>query len=472
MRYRLFMYGTTAKDRYALCVDSTNRALLHIDNNYWRKNVVTDYMERFDIDRLSEELRSKLGDLCRIVVKYPPEDQEQIPYLYISTDYLNAARVLAFALCVAAENDLVLYDAERDVTHFRTVVNDSFIKCAERASEIKDAIYSGDLKLWKIRKTGSFYETEYGTYHNSYTVTVRKTLKSNKTAKEATESFYELLRAQIADGEKLICSDRCFKVMGEWYKIEFTLEWGFKDRPQIVGYVENDVVHTRQLHRMSTEQAFDFLNGFSDYEKDVVFDRMRFREMIEAFPNPADRFVHSVNITKRLKKQKIEAKYCGVDWCYSPDMSFHIVPDDIPDDEKEAVSCFSVEGDFSLSFILPIVEDVYPYVKDRYHDEYHLPYEVWNKLIDRVNEIKKLVLQDTYGRELAPYIDRFCLSILESDDEKYGKEKPSKTDVLYAHRYEVADFYDIFSEWLRAQREYNGFSGYFGSHRMMSVVFE
>ena len=467
MRYRLFIYGTEARTADAIAVDLINRALLSNDVTEWMKNGAEEFMSVFDAQGIADRLCSCYGDKCAVFVNHSPTPKS-IPYICLSTSGKHAAEVIAFAVCVAAVNDLALWDAEKDVTHYRTIVDEPFIRCREREKQIKTAILRSDLTVFRTKSTGEFYDV-HECYNRSFTVTVRKSRKRGTlSVTDVTQRFHELLAGLVEDGERLCCHDRGFEIQGDRYSIRLCLEWGFKDRANLVGYYENGEPKYELLHRMSTEAAFKELAAFSKYEREIVFDRMRFYELLLDYPEPADRFVRSVVITKFLKQQRLELSYCGLDWRSSPNTVFHIVTDEWIPEEKSAFSCLMI-GWSGESFIRPIVDEIYPLAKGKFYDEFHLPLDVWERIIIRLKEVKKLILHNTYSAELAPYIEQFHVSVFDENNASAGGSKKSDADILYEHRYEVARFYDFICDWLDSQKEKYGYSG---NSRMMSYSAE
>lgn len=176
--------------------------------------------------------------------------------------------------------------------------------------------------MWNIRKT-STYENERDK-STSYSVTLKKIPSASFL--DRTRDFYNCLSNNLKDGEKLVCEDRSFSVVAKWYTITYVLE-GYKKHANMVGYYENGYARQELTHRMSVEEAYKWMDCCSDVEKKDIQKRMNFREMEDRFPNPSDRIVNSVRITKWQRKQVFDIRYSGFGY-YGSEILFHIVPDD------------------------------------------------------------------------------------------------------------------------------------------------
>lgn len=225
----------------------------------------------------------------------------------------------------------------------------------------------------------------------------------------------------------------------------------------MLGYYENGKPKIRILNRMGSYEAYKWMQQCGNNEQDDIMARMHFREMIAEYSNPADRFVKSVNITKQQRRELFNIRYShlgkkGSEFC------FHIVKD-VYEMDNDEISVLKIQED-SVSFILPFINDVYPYIYERYYlTENHLPDKMWNKVIDRIKEAKEMILYDTFNPELKPYIEKFNLyalsklNVYPGDSYEYIiRHEPEK--FLFEHRYEVAHLYDMFIEWTDIQAKY------------------
>ena len=259
--------------------------------------------------------------------------------------------------------------------------------------------------------------------------------------------------------EQLSCDDCCFTVSGKCYSVSFCLE-GYKKHPNQIGFIKNGEGRAKLLHRMSSEEAIDWIKNCTKTEHEDIFARMNFTEMKIAFPNPGDRLVQSVLITKWQRKQVFDFRYSDIGY-YGSEILFHVVPDTIYEDSDQ-ISVLKLEEDCA-SFLLAILDEFYPYFSERYYlTENHVPAELWKRFTERVEEIRNQILSNPYCEELQPYIKKFDLCALadfqqepERNDEIRDRIHSSPTDLLYEHRYEAAKLYDSFLRWSKAQLRYH-----------------
>ncbi|MCQ2354905.1 MAG: hypothetical protein MJ102_07400 [Clostridia bacterium] len=109
----------------------------------------------------------------------------------------------------------------------------------------------------------------------------------------------------------------------------------------------------------------------------------------------------------------------------------------------------------SASFILPFINDIYPDFYARYYlSSNHISSEMWCRILDRLREAKKMILEDSFNPILKPYIEKFNLFVLSNHPDTNYWDKIKKTDdaqFVFEHRYEIANLYDVFIKWSEAQ---------------------
>lgn len=458
MIYRLFIYKTTAVSGHAPAIATVDAAIrTNYSKREWRENCVARYMMHFDAEVVKEQIEKKTIDKCHIIIKYPPKGIKQTPYLYIATSYERVKEVLPHLYAIVTENDLVLYDAERYKSFYKDIIEDSFINLKQRGQSIKKLIMERMKPVWRYQKLLS-YEGENAKY-SSYVVTLRKIPATS--FEERTLQFYNCLKDSLVEGEKLECKDKSFIISGTGYSITLCLE-AYKKHPNMIGYIEDEMPQTALLHRMGCVNAFKWMEQCSDIEQSDIMKRLHFFEMTDRYRNPGDRFVKSVVITKRQRKEFFGVRYSGFGY-YGGEILFNIVPK-YTHHESHTISVLKIEL-CSASFILPFVSDYYPYIYKRYYCmDNHLPTEMWEKIVEKIKYAKKLILEDTFNPKLEPYIKQFNLFVLskEKDDEKFWKSgdgyriKNEPVQFLHEHRYEVAHLLDIFIEWSEIQLYYYG----------------
>lgn len=459
MLYRIYLYSSSAATGSAPAIGIVNAAVSTNSEKQWNGNEATHFMNSFDADAVICQIETELTDpitnkcKCHPMVKYPPKKYDQIGYIFIATSYAKAAEVLPRVHAIAAENNLVMYDAETNRSFYMDLVDNTYLTLRNRQQELHQVILKEMKPLWNVRRINFFSEErDKGA---AYVVTIRKDPKAS--FEERNEKFYKCLSQNLRGEEKLICEDQCYTISGKWYKITYVLE-GYKKHPNRTGFVENGIPRVDLLHRMGADQAFRWMATCSDTEKSDIQKRMQFQEMMNAYPNPAKRFVESMKITKWQRKQVFDIRYSGFGY-YGSEILFHVVADDFYKNAAN-ISVLKIEEE-SASFILPFINDIYPDFYARYYlTSNHLSSEMWVRILDRLREAKKMILEDTFNPSLKPYIEKFNLFVLaDHSDPKYW-EKVNKTNdakFVFEHRYEVAYLYDVFIKWSEAQLEVHGY---------------
>lgn len=396
MLYRLFLYKTAGATSDAPCLLNINRAISTNSEREWKGNQAANSMEHFPAEKIAKRITMELTDentkvcKCKIKINYSPKPYKQIEYIYVATSFLKAKEVLPKLHTIAAENDLALYDAQTDKTFYRELVDSTFLIMNIRGQELNNVISENMKPIRRIRSIEN-----YGNKRDkncSFAVTLNKD-KNIKFIDRVTR-FYECLKNNLKYGESLVCKDRCYKICGKWYTITYILE-GYKKHADMIGYTDNGISRMDIIRRMGVEEACRWVKRHN-IDTDRILARMNFLEMQEKYPNPADRFVASVNISKWEKKQKFDIGYGSR---YSSGIGFHVVQDEYWDDAKQK-SVLDIEEE-SATFILPFINDIYPYFYERYYLEpNHIPWQMWVDILKRLEEAKEMILNDTFNPQL------------------------------------------------------------------------
>lgn len=301
MKYGLYLYKTTAAAGNALCIDRINRALSGNNADDWKMNEPDRGMLHFDAESIRREITDRLttadGQLCRAAVRHTP--QNKVEYLYVVTAYEQAEAVLNVVQSIAVEHELVLYDAEMDRSFYTTDLYHKYLKMRLRARELNDLIFRTQKPLRGPRRLdiGNRKRTE----SCSYVVTF---IKDGTSLEDRVLKFCEFLKSHLTSDEELSTGCRCFTVYGDRYEICYCLE-GYNKNADKIGYVDDGQIKADLMRRMPCEVAARQLGNLEREEVRDVYSRMQFREWVNRYPNPAERFVASVNLAKQLRKRKV-----------------------------------------------------------------------------------------------------------------------------------------------------------------------
>lgn len=181
----------------------------------------------------------------------------------------------------------------------------------QRVQTLNTAIFKTQQPLFRLRKLLDSKSGEDS--FCAYVATLRKC--PDCSIEQRIDEFHNCLLSQLTSGESLDYAEQCFSIKGDGYTITYCLE-AYKNSANQLGFICDGKPAVKILHRMGCEAAFRWMRrNCSNQECDNIFARMRFREMMSAYPNPSDRFVKCVNITKAERKElsKVLAGRCASD---------------------------------------------------------------------------------------------------------------------------------------------------------------
>ena len=385
MRYSLFIYKTDLEKYNENVLSVCSEAVADPHAYQWGHGAGT-WLRRFDTDDLAEKMEALLGDKCRCRLLQAPEPYT-LSYLGVYTTYEEAPTVLPVLHMLCAERDLVLFDAEQKKTFFRDLVDVAFLQCRMRAEAIKQVVLSRMQPVWSYRSLG-----HSGEYLRRYVVTLRK--DGQKPFYLRCEEFHDCLVSSLESGEELVCEKGYFRIVSRRYEIVLCLE-GYKKQSDIIGWYENGRPRAEKAGRMGCEQGFRWVRDNLNLPE-RVFQRMNFREMIEKYPNPADRFVAAVKISKWEQKQDYGVSYRGIG-PYGAEMLFHVVPEDY--DDPASFSMLAIE-EFDAEPILRFLQEAYPYFYQRYYlDANHIPYQMMADIVDNIEQALQTAKPDSISKQ-------------------------------------------------------------------------
>ena len=325
-----------------------------------------------------------------------------------------------------------------------------------RAQQLNNAIMQTQKPIWRLRRLDLFNAKH--THTCSYVVTIEK---DSSSFEERTSKFYEMLKSNVLTTESLSTSCKCFTICGEGYEITYCLE-GYKKSADKIGYVEDARICTELMRRMPSEVAAKQFKNFEEWEKIDICDRMKFSEWINCYPNPADRFVASINLAKQLRQEKFDITLSAIG-SYGAEVIFHVTEDRWTIDDPQQISVLKVPEEWA-SYILPIVETVYPYIYQRYDLTCnHLPGDMIFDILENMKKLKVMLVNDTYNETIIALSKKFDLYAFAKGDKKnsgeyYNQEaldkmRKNRMEFIFDHRYDIARLYDIFIYWAEKQLE-------------------
>lgn len=460
MHYDLFLYRTD------YCKDGVYWDFFpFLKTETWERCNDVKRLRPFPIHQVKKQIEEMLPGLCRVSIRYPPEQFSKVPFLSVVTSYERIGMVLPKVHAIAAENDLALYDAERNKSFCADILDRAFVAWKRREQELHQVIRMQVRYLWRFSRIDTCaYDVEKS---SAFVVTLQK--EPGVSLEMRVQQFYDLLSSTLLSDESLLCENRCFTVCKkDTYAITFCLE-AYKKQPNRMGFMKDGKPCTALLYRMGCVKALQWLTSSGEPERSDVFKRMQLFELKDRFKNPADRFVHSVNLAKQIRKEWAEIRYTARG-PYGSDILFHVVSDE-DGPYRNHYSVLMIEEE-DASFLLPFIQDIYPYIYERYYlTKNYLPVEMWISVLDRLLEAKEMILHDTFNPKLAPYLERFnlyTLPLLPGEREPTVKDgfydpdeagttsckiRHDPAQYLYAHRYQAVRIFDILFAWWKEQED-------------------
>ena len=450
--YTLFLYKTTGATGTAPCIYMTNKALGSNSLDIWKQNSAENCIKAFDISNVKDEIESRIGesnkDLYNLFIQSSPD--KKIKYICISASNNIIKAIIGKVLSVAIENDLILYDAVKKKYYYhKDICDDDYLAIKKRVCEFNNAIIANMKPIYLLRKLGTFYGGRDKVAN--YVLTLKK--DTDKSLEKRAEDFYDLLKNTLLETEKLNTCHRCFTIEGEYYHISYTLE-AYSKCADRLAYIKDGQPCTELMHRMSCEAAFKWAENNIDraYKK---YDYCMYKtEMLDAFPNPADRFVKGIYIEKQIQKEKFGMAYCG---SFGGALDFNIY---LPWEtcESEYISTLSIDEDDVIP-LLEIIHEFYPYIYERFYETNHLPASMMRDIVEKMKEVRELLINDTYSDKLKPYLkNEHGFDYLAYKDGAPADELfyQNRMEFLHRHRYEAARLYDVFINWTEKQLETYG----------------
>lgn len=155
-------------------------------------------------------------------------------------------------------------------------------KTLSRVYEINNFLLHNVKTIFRLRKIGLSHSQDKHIY--AYAVTLLK--DHVHTLEEMAEVFYNSCKSVLNCSEILTTKGKAFKIISDEFEIFYYLEAWRKSADKIA-YIENGIVKTELLHRMSCEQAA-FV--FKKYNVDL-FEILNKSEILQRYDSHADKYV-------------------------------------------------------------------------------------------------------------------------------------------------------------------------------------
>ncbi len=444
MKYEVIIYNTPSDFSNSLFIRSIE------ESHNKSMDAYCEYLERFNGYDIEKAIDAELHGKCRVITTRNDRKAPDCWFITVLTSYAVAPEVLPRLHSIATRNGLWLYDAETKKSYSENPVKRSFISYKIRENALRKIIRERVDRIYNLCCIDQHFTDREN--EGVFVLTLRKMSGVHLTKR--IEQFYQILNESISSDEKVVCDNKCFTVEGDGYRISYIVE-AYGKRSQFVCFMNDNQICVENMHRMSSYLAVRWMKGRGSTDKNDISARMRFREMVGEYPNPADRFVASVNISKQQDREIFDIRYSGYGY-YGSEILFHVIE---PLDDNESISVLKIEEE-SASFILPYVEEFFPYIYQRYYDENHIPFESFIDILNRIKKIRDKLVNGECDPSLMEHLDKINLYVLvcgknrkaSMEESDMIRSQPEK--FIYLHRYDIAHFYDIFIYWCERQADY------------------
>ncbi len=452
MVYKLFLYKTAGYSKEAPCIYLTNRTLNSFSISEWERNETEKHMKHFNACRVKKEIEKVLCSsevpLCKVYANTGPKQHKE--FICVVTSFDKIKYVINTVYTIATKNGLILYDSQKDQTfYYKDLYDVDFVNINLRAQAISRKIFAEMNNVFHIRKLG-FFDGD-GMKLVDYAVTLRKI--KGISFENRIEEFYQILKASLVENETLETYDKCFAVCSMHYRISFSLE-AYKKNADRIGYISDGAPCTETIKRMSCEVAWSWAKENLEYTPEQYGYCMYKSEMVNAFPNPVERFVKGISILKEARKEPQIFSYN--DYYGVGEIYIKIVAPEYGNYNPEEISYLRISEDVALP-LLQIISEFYPYIWDRYYESNHLSAQMMLDIVEKTKRVRNLIVYDTNSEELEPYAESIRGSVkylLEYDEwESIDKDYCA---FLYQHRYKAVRIFDIFIKWIENQIETYG----------------
>ena len=418
-----------------------------------------DLFSSFDIERQGRLLRLASGESAGFSPRFKFRQVYGLPLLAVKTEYRKALEVAdALAACLGDEG-LKVFDGEMECR--------ADIEKGERVRYVAARLAHQRLRcaLQKTLRLAPGNVCAWAAYFNlgqcfcrgGFIDTGIVILKGD--IRDAVRTVDVTLRHSLLGGEALSCSHGCFvvenKVVG--YSVRFVVE-GTGKSAQYMGWVEDGEVRLEMLHRMSLYLAAKRIGEMGHGEESCIRSRLYFNENFESrgdLRNPADRFVDSYNISKRLKKSNLDIIYGRHPLRGHNEFAFY---DRVNQgsgrewDSWKGVSIFTTTEEQAMP-LLAILESVVPYYFDEYYyKSFYFRKEEVQQILERIKVVRRQIRIDPCDSSLGKILERLLCSdfaVRYSD----GSRTPHLDDkmeraLLMQNRFRIVELLDFFSWWL------------------------
>lgn len=420
-----------------------------------------DCFSPFDVERMIGLLRVASGETAGSSPCFKFRVICGAPLIAVKTEYRKAQEVADRLSQCLGEDGVMLFDGEMDCRiGIHKVERRNFIAARLAHQRHMIAIRGHRFLNCSFRSKASYFKLGECFYCRTGTIDTAVSIL-NGDFKNAVKQFYDALSQTICGDESLHCQNGCFVVESKdcAYRLRFVME-GPGKCPMYMGWVEDGEVKLEMLRRMG---IYQLRRSIDQYEKEYVRSRLYFDEGFATrsdWRNPADRYVDSYKLEKRLKKSGLDVIYGRHPKRRHNEFEFYVCDEHDLGWDAWRTSSFFTMSEEQAAPLLAVFESVVPYYYEYYFDKFHFRKEEADQILKRLREVRLAVLEDPCGEALGKIAERLMQSEFAREYPDSGKavrfydaekRKAEMRKNLSQNRYRIVALFDFFAWWLSEQ---------------------
>jgi hypothetical protein len=453
MRYKFFICKPVA-----MCECLVSRALRRYVADGEKCVGRRDLLSEFDAERLTKLLRVASGEAAGFDPKLTFRQVADLPLVSVWTSYRKAQEVVeALGICVSSVG-AVLFDGEMDFTTDASVRDRArFVSAWLAHQRLRIALQKMPALTESLCSTCvKYFQLGHCFYREGIIDTAIMIIRGSMV--DVVKAVNEVLRSALTEGEVLYCSSGCFVVESKsgGYKIRFVVEGPGKSA-QYMGWIENGEVHLEMLRRMSLCQAIKAISGMGRGELELIRSRLYFDEAFATrgeLRNPADRFVDSYKMSRRLNKFGLDIVYGYHPFGNRGEYDFYFCNwHNLGWDAWKGQSYFTMTEE-DINLLMAIFESVVPYYSEYYYDDFHFRKEESKQILVKIRSVRQEVIKDPTGQSLGVVGQRLLYTTFACrypDGRITSRYDEEKFDILRQNRSRIVAMLDFFAWWLRGR---------------------
>lgn len=448
--YKLSILKLDSKSGYHF----KNNLLKAIREDWWDN--FPKGLASFTIDQ--QALLSKLPQGSNIHEKEAAcgEESQKASWLNISVPWRQAGEAVKICLDEIIKDKLCLVDWQNNekLWSWNEFAYAAPCECSERANQFLASLQKADLHICNsllVEERSNRRNNGNRKSYRAYSLVISSRKRHGLAMEERVKRIYALLQTELRKDEKLECRNKSFIIDADAYQIAFVVE-GYNKNPSITAYMEEGKPVVKPLRRMNSKMAMRRARKLygGTLKNSPVWRRLGLLDMVNRFPNPADRFVASVKIEEKLRYINMGIGYDS----YGRSFSGSIWLYNISHDQDSCTNMKNMDylyiGEEAFTFIYPFIVK---YAGDDFDyssriNTFHC--SIINKIVYDMRELSFRILYYPYTDEVKNYLAKMDIRYIDGDSNKYN----NTSCLAYKNRKRLFEFYNFICDWLENNMVY------------------